>query len=473
MTGRKSGYGAVIVGAMLVCLQTQAIETRFTSAGNWTNAANWNNGVPGASDLARLQNAVTADIDSVEVIGGLNFRGDTSLGNSIININNGGSLTSDGTQFSGNNRVGSDGDATLNINNGGSAAFSGTGIFEVGESGGGDTGYVNVYSGGSLTVSQTTQLGADGSTFGYINVNGGTATFNNDLHVGNSANAHGTVTLTSGTLNSVGNLRITDNASATGELKVNGGTLNATSSSIQVRDGNGSITQTAGAINAKDMYVGHLQGSVGTMTMSGGDNVISGLLTLGNQDDGAAANGASGTLNMSGGSMTVGTLKVGAEASTTGELTLSGKDTYLKASTLSLGDVGLNASSTINVLDGEFQIHEIISDEDSATESLILEGGVLKLRHVGGATGYDDAVALIAADVLTWTYAAEGSLAATYNAADADFSWTNGDGVTLYADTDGTNYSYMWAETIPEPATLGMIALFGGGMLIIRRRFMI
>ncbi|VGO22332.1 hypothetical protein [Pontiella sulfatireligans] len=468
--GRYVTAGLVLTFAVM---QSQAVESRFTSAGNWTNAANWNNGVPGATDLARLQNAVTADIDSVEVVGGLNFRGDTTLGASIINVNNGGSLTSDGTQFSGNNRVGSDGDATLNINNGGSATFSGTGIFEVGESGDGDAGYVNIYSGGSLTVSQTTQLGADGSTFGYVNINGGTATFNNDLQVGNAASSHGVVTLTSGTLNCVGNLRITDNAAATGELKVNGGTLNATTSSIQVRDGNGSITQSAGAINANDMYVGHLQGSVGTMTMSGGTNAVSGVLSLGNQDNGSGANGASGVLVMSDGYMTVGTLEVGNEASTTGTLTLSGKDTYLKASTLSLGDAGASVNSSIVVEDGEFQIHEILSDGDSASESLFLEGGVLKLRHVDGATGYDDAVALIAADVLTWSYSGLDSLAATLDVADADASWTNGDGVTLYADTDGTNYSYMWAETIPEPATFGLIALFGGGLLFIRRRFRI
>lgn len=444
---------AIIAGFVI---QANAIETRFNTGGSWTNAANWSEGVPTINDLARLQNPVVAEIDSVEVIGGLNFRGDVNLGESIININNGGSLTSDGTQFTGNNRIGSDGDATLNINNGGSAFFSGTGIFEVGESGAGDTGYVNVYTGGTLTVSQETQLGVDSASVGNLLIDGGSATFNNILAVGQSAGSTGVVTLVSGDLTLNGSrIEMTDNSSAVAYLNIFGGTLTHNSEDIQVgRDGSIAVlTQTGGEINASGILVGHLTGSTGSMIMSGGTNVLSGSLTLGNQDD-AGLGAASGSLDMSGGSMIVSSLLVGNEAGTTGTLTLSGTDTYLKASTLRLGTVGVSATSTINVDGGMFQVHAIQSDANSAEESIHLNGGVLKLRHIDGATGFDDAVALIDAGVLTWGKGALGTLASTFDPADATMSWTNGSGIVLYADTNtnNTHYYYMWAEAeMPVP----------------------
>ncbi len=444
MKSRTTATLLTIAAMAGLAMQTQAIETRFNNAGSWTNAANWNNGVPTTNDVARLQNAVAAEIDSVEAIGGLNFRGDTTLGASIININNGGSLTSDGTQFSGNNRIGSDGDATLNIYNGGSANFSGTGIFEVGESGGGDTGYVNVYTGGTLTVSQETQLAADGTTEGYLLIDGGTGVFSNVLAVGQAAGSTGTVTMTSGSITMEGTrVELTDNTSAVGFLNISGGTLTHTSEEIQVgRDGVATLTQSGGEITTKGILVGHLTGSVGAMIMTGGTNNLSAALTLGNQDDNGKG-AAVGSLDMSGGWMSCGTVEVAAEAGTSGTLVLSGSNTYLKASTLKLGDVGVSATSSIIANDGEFQIHAILSDTNSAEESFFINGGVLKLRKISGATGYDDAVALVDGGVITWTNAPIGT---GRDPGTADLFWTNGVGSVLMVDTNGTHYNYMWAE---------------------------
>lgn len=140
---------------------------------------------------------------------------------------------------------------------------------------------------------------------------------------------------------------------------------------------------------------------------------------------------------------------VAAEVGTTGTLNLSGSNTYLQASTLKLGDVGVSATSTITASDGEFQIHEIVSDADSATESFHLNGAVLKLRKINSATGYDDAVALIAPGVLTWTNAPAGT---GRDPADAHLFWTNDVDSVLMVDTNGTHYNYMWAEAhVPVP----------------------
>jgi hypothetical protein len=77
----------------------------------------------------------------------------------------------------------------------------------------------------------------------------------------------------------------------------------------------------------------------------------------------------------------------------------------------------------------------------------------------------------------------------------ADFSWTMGteSGIATnvaignytaevlrnvyqpadMGDTDFIKTDYVKVETVPEPATLGMIGLVAGGLLFIRRRFMI
>lgn len=465
MTREKTILWATCAAVVLAAVQVQAIESRFTSAGSWTNAANWNNGVPGASDLARLQNAVAADLDSVAIIGGLNFRGDTNLGASIINVNNGGSLTSDGTQFNGINRIGSDGDATLNINNGGSAHFSGTAAFEVGENSG-DSGFVNVNSGGALTVSQVTRLGADAACVGHVTVDGGTAMFNADVAIGYSANATGRITLNSGTMTVAGGqIRMADSAATSvGFFDMTGGTLEHGGSDILVaRKGTATFTQSGGTLNGRGVVAGNMAGGNGTLNISGGDNVLSGAITLGRVD------GATGVLSMSGGTMTTTALLVGNEAGSDGTFTLSGKDAYLKAETLSLGVAAAAVSSSIHVEDGLLQFHAIVADGNSANESFLLEGGVLQMRHLTTPGIVDDMDALIAAGVFTWTQSALDSLAATYDSGNATRSWTNGDGVTLYADESGTNYTFMWTETIPEPATIGMLVFLSGGLFFFRR----
>ncbi|QHI69322.1 hypothetical protein [Tichowtungia aerotolerans] len=446
MTAIKIWTLAIIAGFVV---QANAIETRFNTGGSWTNAANWSEGVPTINDLARLQNPVVADIDSVEVIGGLNFRGDVNLGESIININNGGSLTSDGTQFAGINRIGSDGDATLNINDGGTVNFSGTAAFEVGENSS-DSGYVNVNTGGVLQVSQVTHLGTDSGCVGNLTVAGGAATFSDSLLVGNSLGGTGVVTITSGTLtiNTVLQMAYSSDA-AVGIVEMSGGTLFHNNGTMLVgRKGVANFNQSGGEVNAKDIVVGNMAGGNGAMNISGGTNLLSGAMTL------ARVDGAVGALNMSGGSMIVSSMLVGKELGSVGTLTLSGADTYLKASSLSLGDVGASVSSSIVVNDGTFQVHAIQSDSNSAEESIHVAGGVLKLRHISGATGFDDAVALIDAGVLTWDKGALGTLASTIDPATATMSWTNESGIVLYADTNtnNTHYYYMWAEAeMPVP----------------------
>ncbi|MBI9021501.1 MAG: hypothetical protein JEZ10_09655, partial [Verrucomicrobia bacterium] len=213
------------------------------------------------------------------------------------------------------------------------------------------------------------------------------------------------------------------------------------------RKGVATFTQSGGTIDASSMVAGNMAGGDGTINISGGSNVVSGTITLGR------VIGSKGTLLMSGGSMTAAALKVGSGDGANGSegvFTLSGKDTYLKADTLSLGDAGMDVASTLRIEDGEFQIQSIVADGNSANESFFLEGGVLKLRHVSSPNIVNDIDALITAGVFTWTNASPDSLAATHSPSTATRTWTNAAGVKLYADESGTNYSYIWAATPPE-----------------------
>ncbi len=462
MKKKANKYMALaVVTAAAFTMQVQADEYRFNGTSNslWTVGANWTNNtvggvgvVPGAGDTARLQSNKECDLDATTTVGALNLRGHLTPGASVLNVTNGAALTGLGTSIgtSGDNRLagGAGASTTLNIYSNSSVTFEGTGEFEMGNVA---TGTVNIATGGSLTVNQKLVAGKKTGGVAIINVNGGTATFNNiDAQIGSAAGTHAIITLNSGTLVSDGNLRITDNATATAELNIHGGTLIATNSSVQIRDGVATITQTDGVINAQDLYIGHLKGSTGTMNMSGGSNTVSGIVAVGNQST-TASNGAEGTLNMSGGSMTAGTLKVGNQLSTTGTLTLSGTDTYLKAQELFLGNTGtveVVSTSLINADDGLFQIHDIYADGNSANESFALKGAVLKLRHASTSNIVEKMDALITAGVLTWTNGPVGSLASTYDKVNADLTWTNANNIVLYADTNGVNYSYMWAQSL-------------------------
>lgn len=440
----------LFAGLVLLSFQSvMAVQTRFKTTGNWADPARWDNGVPGPNDLARLQDNATATINSnVGTIGGLNLRGNAVLGGCVINIENGGSLVSDGSQFFGINRVGnlSTGDATLNIYTGGSAAFSGQSSFAIGYNGA--DAYVNV-KGGTLTANQRAAIGTDNVSKAFVTIeNNGIAIFNAAVQIGAGDEAEGVLTLNSGTMEVNGELRLTDNATATGVLNVNGGILDASDQPVLVRGGVGTITQTGGVMYAKDLLVGHLKGSTGLMNMSGGSNVISGDLILGNQSD-AGVSGATGELNMSGGWMEADAVQIGNDAGTEGQLTLRGKDTYLMASTLSLGNESeANVSSTLAVEDGLFEIHNLVANGDSSTESISLSGGVLKLSQADGSTAYDDLVDLIADGVLTWSLGTSASLAESYKVSNATQTWTNTAGVVLYADTSDSNYSYVWAQAI-------------------------
>lgn len=105
----------------------------------------------------------------------------------------------------------------------------------------------------------------------------------------------------------------------------------------------------------------------------------------------------------------------------------------------------------------------------SAGTSLVFEGLDWRLDTVGDR-----------ADILVYDVSADSFLYERWDKAPGGFSTSgieldNGDMIIIGAMNDGQVYQFdtITMDVIPEPATLGMIVACGGGILFIRRRFII
>ena len=245
----------------------------------------------------------------------------------------------------GENRTG-----TLRVNTSGTLAISNE-LF-IGENN--STGTLSIES-GTVTVNNTITLGSNrgngtltisdgaitktgGGQFrvgldqgvGSLAQSGGTISANNELYIGNEKVASGTYTLSgTGALN-VGNEVVVGRESGAGILNMNGGTLTTTGNGnmyVGRRNGVGTLNQTAGAISVNrefgvgtrddnkigigtydlsggslsamnNIFVGKEQGASGTMTMTGGTITGSDKLIVGD-------NGANGVVTQSAGTVSV------------------------------------------------------------------------------------------------------------------------------------------------------------------------
>ncbi|MCU0796348.1 MAG: autotransporter-associated beta strand repeat-containing protein [Akkermansiaceae bacterium] len=286
---------ALLVGSIgAVGAQT----TAWTGATNqdWATATNWNNGVPGINSRATINLGT----------------GNTPIITTAVNK----SATAGGNDLWIGWGAGTTG--RLDINSGGSLNTNGTWIFLGGNGGG--VGTLNVNSGGSLTSDNHIRVGRTGGGTGTINVDGGTI-------------AVGAIV-----------------AEADSRINVsNGGTITS-AGDIGMRNGNSSISGTGSAITstAGQIFVGQGTGSV-TMDMSGGSmasgtwfvvGINTGVTTTFNMSGGAVSSananasnafstigaaGATGTINMTGGTWTDKNLTfLGENAGGTGTFNLDG-----------------------------------------------------------------------------------------------------------------------------------------------------
>jgi T5SS/PEP-CTERM-associated repeat protein len=211
----------------------------------------------------------------------------------------------------------------------------------------------------------------------------------------------------------------------TGKFVLNSGTVTVTSGITSVGySGTGYFDMTGGDFRGQNIYVAHLAGSLGTMAVSGGTLDLSQTLTVGNLGN--------GQLTVTGGALSSKGFSVGGANNTTSYAAL-------------LGGSITSTGATFNI---------------SANSELHIEGGtfIQKDNAVSAMNAY------VAAELVTWTNG-QAMLSETYTA-----SWTNGNSV-LYADFNNLNAgkTTFWVSPIPEPATVGLLAISGSVVWLLRR----
>jgi autotransporter-associated beta strand protein/T5SS/PEP-CTERM-associated repeat protein len=220
---------------------------------------------------------------------------------------------------------------------------------------------------------------------------GGTISANNELYIGNeNAGASGTYTLSGAGALSVANEVVVGREGGTGTLNVDGGTITTTGNGnmyIGRRNGTGTLNQTAGVISViKEFGVGTRDDNkigTGTYNLSGGSLAATNNIFIGKEL------GASGTMTMTGGTMSTNDkLQIGHNQGT-GVLTQSGgtvnvqNEVYIgnENSASSVGTYTLSGSAELNVG------NEVLVGRDNGTGTFNLDGGTVTTKKIEGGTG--------------------------------------------------------------------------------------
>ena len=226
---------------------------------------------------------------------------------------------------------------------------------------------------------------------GVVAQSGGTISVNNELYIGNeNAGASGTYTLSGAGALSVANEVVVGREGGTGTLNVDGGTITTTGNGnmyIGRRDGTGTLNQTAGVISViKEFGVGTRDGDkigTGTYNLSGGSLAATNTIFIGKEL------GASGTMTMTGGTMsTSDKLQIGHNQAT-GVLTQSGGIVNVQ-NEVSIGNENSGSSVGTYTLSGSAELNvgnEVLVGRDNATGTFNLDGGTVTTKKIEGGTG--------------------------------------------------------------------------------------
>jgi len=253
------------------------------------------------------------------------------------------------------------------------------------------TGTLNM-TGGTITKTGDEKfLVGHNNGVGAVVQSGGTISANNELYIGNeNSGARGTYTLSgTGALN-VANEVVVGRESGTGTLNVNGGSITTTGNGnmyIGRRNGTGTLNQTAGVISViKEFGVGTRDDNktgTGTYNLSGGSIAVANNFFVGKEQ------GASGTMAMTGGTMTTSDkLQIGHNQAT-GIITQSGgtvnvqNEVYIgnENSASSVGAYTLSGTGVLNVG------NEVQVGRDNGTGTFNLNGGTVNANKISGGTG--------------------------------------------------------------------------------------
>lgn len=282
---------------------------------------------------------------------------------------------------------GGGGSGTLNISD---SAILNTGRdFVIGREGG--TGTLNM-SGGTITKTGDEKfIVGHNNGIGTVVQSGGTITANNELYVGNeNASALGNYTLSGTAALNISNEVVIGRESGTGILNVDGGSLTTSGNGnmyIGRRNGTGTLNQSAGTISVnREFGVGTRDDNkigTGTYNLSGGSLIATGNIFVGKEL------GSSGTMIMTGGSVTGSDKLLIGHNQASGSLTHSDgvinvqNEVYIgnENDSSSVGIYTLRDSAQLNV-GNEVQI-----GRDNGTGTFNLDGGTVTTKKLEGGTG--------------------------------------------------------------------------------------
>ncbi|RLA56570.1 MAG: hypothetical protein DRR04_13960 [Gammaproteobacteria bacterium] len=488
----------------------------------------------GTSGVGGLLVSDETDAVSFINVSGGTFHADNAVasrmgdnGTATITINGTGAMDSSSALFSLGHYAGATG--TMNVSGDGTFDYTGADL-RIGRSG---TGNVTISENGSFTASGTdTHLGYYTGSEGNVIVDGGTFNANSttSTRLGNYGSATVTVTGTgvmnsssekfmvgthgrigsSGTLNVNGNGVVTSSAAefgvgfyrdtdvdpagvaGIGIVNVAGsGTLNHSGAVFSVgRSGVGTLNLSEdGDINltGATVYIGRYyydgEGGSGTVNMSGGTLTHSGAantLWVGYDKE--------GVFNQTGGALEVARLRLADDSRSTGLYSISGGS--LKANNFITG--GTSGAGIFEVYgSGATSIEAANISFYNDTLRVVLDAGGSTLMVADNSinASYNGQIDIRGVFQLDTTGTFDGTFGDVYNigwASDVvltstmtDFTVLSGtefemsilENVDQYGNA-GTG-QMLQVTVIPEPATLGMLAFVGGAMLWVRRKFMI
>lgn len=310
----------------------------------------------------------------------------------------------------------------------------------------------------------------------------GTGTISmNILDIGSGNNSSGTVSAASIELTGKKWAKIAQGSNSYAKIEVTGAFIN--NKNIRVGDGiDATGILEAGSVDGTQLDVAagvDSVGSVGTVTIvndidlsaqlnvaTGEDTVgivaVGKTLNVGNNIKIATGTNSIGsvvalTFNATANLMHIGSTKVGINS--TGSLTMNN-------GALTIGDVLIGDGSTLELKDGFLTVTN--SMEMGAGSELTIGAGQLLWTDTDAISIMD----LWVTDGLVSTNDGFGQTVTSFAVLSVDGKKYGTGDTRLFIDlVDGD--TKMWAETIPEPSTIGMMMVIGGGLFYIRRRRMI
>ena len=314
------------------------------------------------------------------------YIGDGSSSNGLVNVVNGTFTHNDSLMIANNNG------AHGTFNQSGTSTTLITNEITVGRAGG--IGVVTI-NGGSFQVNNTAFFGRDGGSNGTFNMSGATSSFVGGASVRFGESGTSVANITGGAGSSAAETIIGNNLGGSGVFNLSGaGTTWTANGEFQVGNhlGTGVVNMTGGSITANSWVAIGRDGGTGTVNLSGG------TITKGNTgpnnpgtfDIGTFGNGAtpaSGTLNQTGGAVvnTVTDTNIARDNSGSGSWNLSAGTAVLARL-----NVGNGGSGTLNMTGGSLSTSDRLSIgvNGGSTGVANLNGGVVTTPFIeaGGGT---------------------------------------------------------------------------------------